>query len=78
MTTTEKPKLVTVLGHTFNPMTDREWEGLAGAEPCTLICYCDDGKTTLLLSPDGTVSELVLADNVNGMSQFDWTKVQII
>jgi hypothetical protein len=66
-----------VLGHTFKPFDQSDWDCFAGAEKGSSICYCNDG-TVLILSPDGgTVSEIT--DPVqNPVSQSDWTRKVIL
>jgi hypothetical protein len=42
------------LGHTFYPMTESDWDGLAGADENSLIAHSDDA--ILIMSPKGVVS----------------------
>jgi hypothetical protein len=71
----EKSLGTRVLGHTFVPFTKEDWYGLAGADEGSLICHCDD--VTLILSPDGSISEII-CDDTGNPTQYDWTKEQII
>jgi hypothetical protein len=66
----EKMETRVVLGHTFVPMEGSDYEGLAGADEGSFICYT--GSVTLVLSPNGTISEL--GDN----TQTDWTPTTIL
>jgi hypothetical protein len=67
-----------VMGHDFREFDKRDWDCWAGAEPGSLICYCDDDKTCLILSPDNVLSEIVQVEtteeNPNGCTQYDWTR----
>ena len=46
----------TALGHKFVLMSENDWDAFAGAEPDTRICKLEN--TTLLLSPDGSITEV--------------------
>lgn|ERR1044072_2786303 len=48
----EKPvaKEIRRFGHTFKPMSGNDWDGFAGADEGSFICYTDDA--VLILSPD--------------------------
>jgi hypothetical protein len=45
--------MITLLGHTFRPLNDNDWESYAGAEEGSLISYLDDEKTVLMWDPAG-------------------------
>jgi hypothetical protein len=49
-----------VLGHEFREMARLDYMGFSGADEGSYICYLDDQKTTLILSPNGELSEIVL------------------
>jgi len=76
----EEPKVETkvILGHTFRPMEDRDFDGFGGADVGSWICYppttSDRTATVLILSPDGTIFEIVY-DNADDLTcnQREWT-----
>lgn len=66
-----------ILGHDFVEFSRTDWYAYGGADKGSLICYCPDGKTILILSPDNVVSEIVDDEdktNPNRCTQFDWTR----
>lgn len=64
-----------VLGLWFYPMGPSDWDGFAGAAEGTLIHYCDDDQTALLLAPDGTISE-IFSDEQDSTETI-WTPTQV-
>ncbi len=69
---------ITLLGHTFAPFDDNDWETFAGAEEGSYICYVGDDKTVLIWNPaTKLLSEMDYSDESWICSQRDWTFEQI-
>lgn len=64
------------LGHDFVPMSGSDWDAFGGAEEGTLICYCPDEATVLLLAPDGKVEEVRITDD--GQASVLWAPTALI
>ena len=67
-----------VLGHDFKPFTELDWDCFAGAEEGSYICHCADEKTILILSPDGSISEIVWNDDTENASQVDYKPSKVL
>lgn len=76
-----KDESVTVMGHRFLPFGPHEWSMYAGAEPGSLIHYCEDQVTVLIYHPEsGRLSEMVYDEELkpNGCLQRDWTYTVVL
>lgn len=67
-----------VLGHDFKPFDKTDWDCFAGSDEGSLICYCPDEKTVLILSPNGVVSEICHTDGDADTTQTDYQPTRIM
>ena len=72
----ESPEPKIILGHKFVPMSEDDWEGFAGAEEGTLICWAPDEQTCLLLAPDGSIHETVF-DDKGRAAAYEWKATEV-
>lgn len=64
-----------VLGHKFRPFYQLDWQGYAGADEGSYICYIEP-DVTLILSPNGSIQEHV--HDGNGLSAcYNWTYTEV-
>ncbi|RJQ30327.1 hypothetical protein C4565_00655 [Candidatus Parcubacteria bacterium] len=60
-----------VLGYTFREFDECDKDAYCGAEKGSLICY--ENGMCLILSPDGTISEMQYGPDGEDEGQIDWT-----
>jgi hypothetical protein len=70
-----KPDEQFVLGHLFRPMTQDDWDCFAGADEGSKICYTEEA--TMILNPDGSVSEIRSTGDGIQSTQIDWKPEEI-
>lgn len=65
-----------MMGRDFVEMDPEDWEAFAGADPGSMICYCEDGTVLVFSQRDNSVTELVpegLAITPSGEAERRWT-----